>query len=75
MLIITVGGVLCKVSSAGRIWIRLYVHTQTHTRVTHLHLYFSIYVENHEFKLILQLGSNISGFILVFSLHICESFS
>lgn len=77
MLIITVGGVLCRSfqrAEFGTVW--LYVHTQTHTHVTHLHLYYSIYVENHEFKLIPSiLIQHLRVHSSFFSLHICNPFS
>lgn len=77
MLIITIGGVLCRSlqrAEFGTVW--LCVYAQTHTRVTHLHLYYSIYVENHEFKLIPSiLIQHLRVHSSFFSLHICNPFS
>ena len=50
--------------------------THIHTRVTHLHLYYSIYVENHEFKLIPSIPiQHLRVPSSFFSFHICNPFS
>ena len=69
MLIITVGGVLCRSfqrAEFGTVW--LYVHTQTHTHTLHICICIILFMlKTMSSNWYLQFWSNISGFILVFS--------